>query len=138
MCSIQFWLLSIVMGGCHFCTREKFSRGLLCTATLLLEGTLLHGDSFARGDIFAWIVTFSRGNTFARRHFYTSKRFHDVTFVWRHFCNKVIFLQKCLCTAKIINNQTILNRASLLHASLNFYVSFLILHSIMFLPLLNK
>ena len=125
MCSIQFWLLSIVMGGCHFCTREKFARGLLCTATLLYEVTFLHSVTFerrvtiARGDIFAWIVTFSRGNTFSRRHFYTSKRFHDVTFVWRHFCNKVIFLQKCLCTAKIINNQTILNRASLLHASLN-------------------
>ena len=78
------------------------------------RGDTLHEDSFARR------VTFAQGKTFARRLFCRRKQFCSVIILHvETFAQGYIFTEK-FCTAKILNNQTILNKASLLHA-FNFY-----------------
>ena len=108
------------LGPKNLCTKKYFSKWVVVT--------------FAKGFTFARIHFRTNGrfctrDTFPRRHFCTQGLFctkghfftvtilQVETFSWRHLLHGVIFLQKYLCTAKILTNQTISNRASFLHAA---------------------
>ena len=124
----------------HFCTRCHFCKRTLLHGDSFAQGDTFarrhywkRRVTFAQGDIFARRNYCMGGhfctecNCCTRGHFCSAshlhgdifirrKRLHSVTsclmlHLYGDNLQRVIFLQKYLCTAKNINNQTILNGA---------------------------
>ena len=118
---------------------EYMSTILIGWVSVLHERKLFYeGNTFAQRLICTSVI-YARGGTFARHlismegHFCTKENFCTATILYKRFMHErtllqgeilqnvtfaeVVFLQKCLCTTKVLKNRFILNVASLLHAS---------------------